>query len=484
MAIWRTVVGKMWLTIIGLVGVVITTLGLFLLQYIDLTIVADPVRVKHLFIYTGIIGFLLTTFFAFFLLTKITQPLREMKEAADRIAQGDYTTRVNIRSSDEIGELANTFNQMASELHTLIRDLQHERDHLSSVLRSMTDSVISFDAEGEVILTNPQGQNLLEDWSSVDWSDEDVVEQDAHVPGPLRETFRNVIKSGKEMTVKIHVKSGVWSVVITPLAAMESVRGAVAVLRDVTEEFRVDKMRKDFVANVSHEIRTPLSMVQGYSEALLDDIAASPEERKELVQVIHDESLRMGRLVKDLLDLARMEAGYLEMTFQPVDINNLLSRVHRKFAAIAKERSIVLTKSAHDPTLLLEAADGDRLEQVLTNLMDNALRHTPPGASIALIATRIEGVKGDFLELQVADEGQGIPREDLPYIFERFYKADKARKRETNAGTGLGLAIVKNLIDAHGGTIKAVSAPGKGTTFTIKLPVAVNRKRNSKAPRR
>lgn len=476
MAIWRSIVGKMWLTIIGLVAIVIMTLGLFLLEYIDLTF-ADPGQIKNLFIYAGIIGFLLTTFFAFFLLTKITQPLREMKDAANRIGQGDYSTRVAIRSSDEIGELANTFNQMASELNTLIRDLQHERDHLSSVLRSMTDSVISFDAEGEVILTNPQGQHLLDEWSSVDWLDEETPERDAHVPGPLREAFRVCMKSGKEMTVKVHVKSGVWSVVMTPLAATDSVRGVVAVLRDVTEEFRVDKMRKDFVANVSHEIRTPLSMVQGYSEALLDDIAASPEERRELVQVIHDESLRMGRLVKDLLDLARMEAGHLEMTFQPVDINSLLSRVYRKFAALAKERNINLTKSDENPALILEAGDGDRLEQVLTNLMDNALRHTPSGASITLDAARIDGAKGDYLEIKVADEGQGIPREDLPYIFERFYKADKARKRDTNTGgTGLGLAIVKNLIEAHTGTIQAISEQGKGTTFTIKLPVAANRK--------
>lgn len=483
MVIWRTIVGKMWLTIIGLVAIVIMTLGLFLLEYIDLTF-ADPVKIKHLFIYAGIIGFLLTTFFAFFLLTKITQPLREMKDAANRIGQGDYSTRVAIRSSDEIGELANTFNQMASELHTLIRDLQHERDHLSSVLRSMTDSVISFNADGEVILTNPQGQYLLEDWSSVDWSDGDAPERDAHIPGPLRDAFRECIKSGKEMTVKVHVKSGVWSVVMTPLAATDSVRGVVAVLRDVTEEFRVDKMRKDFVANVSHEIRTPLSMVQGYSEALLDDIAASPEERRELVQVIHDESLRMGRLVKDLLDLARMEAGYLEMTFQPVDINGLLSRVYRKFAAIAKERNIKLTKSEENSLLTLEAGDGDRLEQVLTNLMDNALRHTPSGASIALEAARVEGTNGSILELKVADEGQGIPREDLPYIFERFYKADKARKRDTNTGgTGLGLAIVKNLIEAHGGTIQAMSEQGAGTTFTIKLPVAANRKMLIQPPR-
>ncbi len=470
MAILRTVVGKMWLTIMGLVGVVIVTIGFFLLEYIDLTF-ADPVKIKHLFIYSGIVGFLLTTFFAFFLLTRITNPLREMKDAANRVAQGDYTTRVAIRSTDEIGELANTFNQMASELHTLIRDIQHERDHLSSVLRSMTDSVISFDSDGEVILTNPQGQQLLEDWKTVDWTEEDeeAQEEDVLIPGPLRETFRNVIASGKETIVKIHVKSGVWSVVMTPLVSNDSVRGAVAVLRDVTEEFRVDKMRKDFVANVSHEIRTPLSMVQGYSEALMDDIASTPDERRELVQVIHDESLRMGRLVKDLLDLARMEAGYLEMNFQPVDVNALASRVYRKFAALAKERQIKLTKSPDDPSLTLEAGDADRLEQVLTNLLDNALRHTPEGSSIALEAGRLSKVKGDWLELKVIDQGQGIPYEDLPYVFERFYKADKARKR--TGGTGLGLAIAKNLIVAHGGTISVASEPGSGTTFTILLPV-------------
>jgi len=474
MAIWRSVVGKLWLTIIALVAVVITTVGVFLLQYIDLQF-ADPNKIKHLFIYTGVVGFLLTTFFAFFLLTKITQPLREMKDAADRVAQGDYATRVTIRSSDEIGELANTFNQMASELDKLIRDLQHERDHLSSMLRSMTDAVISFDADGGIILTNPQGKSLLEDWSVLQWDEEEEAENRiGQVPGPLLETFHNVIGGGREMSAKIQVQSGVWSVVMAPLAAAESVRGAVAVLRDVTEEYRLDKLRKDFVANVSHEIRTPLSMVQGYSEALLDDIASTPEERQELVQVIHDESLRMGRLVKDLLDLARMEAGHLELTLQQVDVNALLGRVYRKFSALAKERGIALVRPEDDPSLSLQAADPDRLEQVLTNLLDNALRHTPAGASIRMDVQRKESSRGSrLLEFTVADEGIGIPSADLPYIFERFYKADKARKRESSGagGTGLGLAIVRNLVEAHGGKIRATSELGKGTTFTFTIPV-------------
>jgi len=469
MVIWRTVVGKLWLTIIGLVAVVISTVGVFLLQYIDITFI-DAVKIKHLFVYSGAVGFLLTTFFAFFLLTKITQPLREMKDAADQIAQGDYTARVAIRSSDEIGELANTFNSMASEIDSLIRILEHERDHLSSVLRSMTDAVISLSADGGVILTNPKGKHLLEQWNAAEWGDADG-ESKGEVPAPLLDTFRSVIRTGRELTNKIHVQSGVYSVVMTPLVSSEGIRGAVAVLRDVTEEFRVDKMRKDFVANISHEIRTPLSMVQGYSEALLDDIAASPEERRELVQVIHDESLRMGRLAADLLDLARMEAGYLEMNFQRLDVGALLSRVYRKFAALAKERGISLSLSMQQGDLALESADGDRLEQVLTNLLENAIRHTPAGAAIRLLADRTAGRHGDEIRLVVEDEGQGIPQEDLPYIFERFYKADKARKRDRNGGTGLGLAIVKNLVEAHGGAIAVSSEPGRGTSFTITLPV-------------
>ncbi|RUS48138.1 ATP-binding protein [Cohnella sp. AR92] len=472
MAIWRTVVGKLWLTIIALVAVVIIVIGLFLLNYIDLNFV-DSSKVKHLFIYAGAVGFLLTTFFAFFLLKKITQPIKEIKEAADLIVKGDFTTRVPIRSSDEIGELANTFNAMSSEIDSLIHILQHERDHLSSVLRSMTDAVISFNAEGKVILTNPQGKLLLNEWTASEWTEEEEY-REGEVPRPIQETFHEVIRQGMDMTSKVHVKNEVFSVVMTPLASAEGVRGAVAVFRNVTEEFKVEKLRTDFVANISHEIRTPLSMVQGYSEALLDDIVASPEERKELVQVIHDESLRMGRLVKDLLDLARMEAGHIELNAQALDVHQLMSRVYRKFAALTKDKGLNLVYEESKDKLILQAADGDRLEQVLTNLMDNAIRHTPANASIRMKADLVRGKRGNEVRIIVADEGQGIPAEDLPYIFERFYKADKARKRDSNGGsggTGLGLAIVSNLVEAHGGRIQAASEAGKGTTFTIDLPV-------------
>ncbi|SEB65446.1 ATP-binding protein [Paenibacillus sp. GP183] len=446
--------------------------------------------VLRLFIYVSIMGFLMTTFFAFFLFSRITRPLQQLNKAADLITQGEYGTRVPILSSDEIGELAKTFNHMGEELQDSIKALSQEKEHLSSVLRSMTDAVITLDAEGTVILTNPQGERIIQEWGQIHWAEPSDSLPDEYsresikpysgrggsydaqqIPEPLKPLFESVVVESMETTSKVHVLSGVWSVAMTPLYSRDQIRGAVAVLRDVTEEFRLDKLRKDFVANVSHELRTPLSMLQGYSEALLDDIAATPEERKELAQVIYDESLRMGRLVRDLLDLARMEAGHLELNFREVELTSLIKRMHRKFTVLAKESGITLAVVLPDHPLILHSADEDRLEQVLTNLLDNAFRHTPAGARIVVKAEPAVLREQPALRLEVTDEGQGIPAGDLPFIFERFYKADKARTRGlSTGGTGLGLAIVKNIVDSHHGTVNAQSTVGQGTTFTILLP--------------
>jgi two-component system sensor histidine kinase ResE len=471
----RSVVFKLWATIIGLVAVVLIILGMFLLQYIDLAFSNNAYNVKLLFVITGVIGFLLTTFFAFFLSFKITQPLLEMKRAADLIAQGDYRMRLPIRSTDEIGELAGTFNHMAAEVDKLIRDLQHEKEHLAGILRSMTDAVITFDARGQTIQSNPPGEAMLKRWSDIAWDGGPEADgRNGGVPGPLRELYAAVLREGRDMSGKVHVQNEVWSVVMAPLNSEQGVRGAVAVLRDVTEEFRLEKLRTDFIANVSHEIRTPLSMLQGYSEALLDDIAASPEEQRDIVRVIHDESVRMGRLVNDLLDLARMESGHFEIKQQMVNIGDLIRRVHRKFHVYTKERNIRLFHALPDKPLILKAADEDRLEQVLTNLLSNAIRHTPEGAAIEMAADEERADGSGWIRIVVRDEGKGISAEDLPYIFERFYKADKARKRGSDpgaGGTGLGLAIVKNIVEAHRGRISAESEVGRGTTFTLLLPV-------------
>ncbi|MFD0694875.1 ATP-binding protein [Paenibacillus sp. GCM10027628] len=444
----------------------------------------------RLFIYVSIVGFLMTTFFAFFLFSRITRPLQQLKKAADLITLGEYGTRVPILSKDEIGELAKTFNHMGGKMQESVRALSEEKEHLSSILRSMTDAVITLDADGSVMLTNPQGEKIVQEWGTIDWSDDEGSErfrkpdtslgdwgltsysklESEPIPVPLIPLFEAVVAESSEAASKLYVQNGVWSVAMTPLYSREQVRGAVAVLRNVTEEERLDKLRKDFVANVSHELRTPLSMLQGYSEALLDDIASSPEERKEMAQVIHDESLRMGRLVRDLLDLARMEAGHLELYFREVEVDSLVKRMHRKFTVLAKERGIALSAELPEQPLILQRADEDRLEQVLTNLLDNAFRHTVGGARIAVKAEPAVYKDQPAIRIEVTDEGKGIPADDLPYIFERFYKADKARTRGSSGGTGLGLAIVKNIIDAHQGSVTAQSSLGQGTTFTILLP--------------
>lgn len=482
MALLRSVVGKLWATIILLVAFVLFLLSFFLLPYIDISFTNNSYEIKRLFVIVAIIGFALTTFFAFFLSTKITQPLLQLKRAADLITEGKYDTKVTIHSNDEIGQLAAAFNLMGEKLEGTIRDLNYEKEHLASILGSMTDAVVTFRADGTIISSNPHGERMLQSWrallpsgsdgSAAPDSETTVGGGEERIPEPLEEVFGAVVDEEKEVTTRLHVGNGVWSVVMSPLYTSGVLRGAVAVLRDVTDEARLEKLRKDFVANVSHELRTPLSMLQGYSEALLDDIAATPEERREMAQVIYEESLRMGRLVQDLLDLARLEAGRLELSEARTPLVPLLERVSRKFTGLARERGIDfrLDLRSAPEALVLESADADKLEQVLTNLLDNAFRHTPAGKGVLLAAERLELEVGPAVRLIVMDEGDGIPEEDVPYIFERFYKADKSRKRAS--GTGLGLAIVKSLVDAHRGTVAVASKVGQGTTFTVTLPVA------------
>ncbi|QDS34544.1 ATP-binding protein [Brevibacillus brevis] len=416
-------------------------------------------EVRFLIFVVGVIGFVSTTVFAFFLSSRLTIPLRQMKETAHRIAEGDFHAEIPIRTQDETGELAASFNTMASKLNQLVDALSKEKEQLASVLRSMVDGVVMIDVSGKLAVTNPPAERFLRDWD-FEHSDE---------PVPLFLFYQQVLQTGQEVTEDIPVQGRIWSVVMVPLNDRDQIRGAVAVLRDITQERKLDKMRNDFVANVSHELRTPLSMLQGYSEAIVDDIVATPEEHKELAQIIYDESARMTKLVNELLSLARMEAGHVELFQETMELRPYLERIQRKFTNLAREREIHLfleVSTTHTHVFI----DPDRMEQVLTNLIDNALRHTPSGGSVTIRA------RGDkTLLVEISDTGSGIPQEDLPFVFERFYKADKARTRGRLGGTGLGLAIAKNLVEAHGGTISVQSKLGEGTTFTIAMMLHKNK---------
>jgi two-component system sensor histidine kinase ResE len=203
---------------------------------------------------------------------------------------------------------------------------------------------------------------------------------------------------------------------------------------------------------------------------LLDDIAGTVEERQELAQIILDESLRMGRLVKNLLDLARMEAGHLEMNCLDVNMSDLILRVVRKFSAMTKDHEIKMEHNLSESNLVIHCGDEDRLEQVLTNLIENALRHSPNGSQIEIRGSRVPYKDDQAVHVEIKDQGAGIASEDLAYIFERFYKADKARTRAVSGGTGLGLSIVRNIVEAHGGSVHAHSVLGQGATFSFNIP--------------
>ncbi|MBM7648030.1 two-component system sensor histidine kinase ResE [Bacillus ectoiniformans] len=406
------------------------------------------------------IAIVLTTIFAFFLSTRITAPLRKMREAATELTKGKFDTKVPILTTDEIGALATSFNQMAKQLNYNIHALNQEKEQLASILSSMADGVITFNRDGTILITNPPAERFLQNWH---FQKESEHHEEA-VPTLVNGLLTQAVETEKEQVGELSLQGRSYVVIVSPLYNAKSVRGAVAVVRDMTEERRLDKLRKDFIANVSHELRTPISMLQGYSEAIVDDIAATEEEKRDIAKIIHDESLRMGRLVNDLLDLARMEAGHITLSMEDMELHPFLKRVTNKFQGIAKEKQIELTWSFPDEDSILKI-DPDRIEQVLTNLIDNALRHTPEHGFVKVIHEE----QPDGHHICIEDSGAGISEDDLPFVFERFYKADKARTRG-RSGTGLGLSIAKNIVEAHKGSIKVQSKLGQGTTFSFILP--------------
>ncbi len=415
---------------------------------------------KFILVAAGL-AIVLTTFFAFFLSTRINAPLRKMKEAAFEVARGKFDTKVPILTHDEIGELAIAFNQMGRQLQFNLNALSQEKELLASILSAMADGVITFNRDGTIVMTNPPAELFLQNWYFEKKNQENSLDA---VPSKVMELFELAVSTEKEQIGEITLQGHYWVMIVSPLYSQKVIRGAVAVVRDMTEERQLDKMRSDFIANVSHELRTPIAMMQGYSEAIVDDIAQTDEEKKEMATIIYDESLRMGRLVNELLDLARMESGYFELSDEEVELQPFFQRILRKFQGLSKGKNVEVTfqSNSHIEYFVF---DSDRIEQVLTNLIDNAIRHTPSGGSV-MITKQMEE-RG--LYLSVEDTGSGIPEEDLPFVFERFYKADKARTRG-KSGTGLGLAIAKNIVETHGGSITVQSKLGQGTIFSFLIP--------------
>ncbi|MDQ0427621.1 two-component system sensor histidine kinase ResE [Planomicrobium stackebrandtii] len=418
-------------------------------------------RTTNIVFLSAFIALLLTTFFAFFLSSRITSPLRKMREGAFELAKGNFDTKVRATSSDEIGQLATAFNQMGRQLKHHVEVINQEKEQLSSILTSMADAVITFNQDKTVLLSNPPAEKLMQQWVFKNGSTEAQP-----LPAEMLHMLDHVLVFEEEIEEELEIEGAYYAINFSPLYSGASIRGAVAVLHNMTEQHRLEKLREDFIANVSHELRTPIAMLQGYSEAILDDVGATEEERREMTKIIYEESQRMGRLVTDLLNLARMESGHMRIYKEIVQLNNAIERMTLKFSQIAKDSGVQLTFETTLDDWAASEIDEDRIEQVMTNLIDNAIRHTPKEGQVVV---RVEQQQ-EYAKISINDNGIGISEKDLEFVFERFYKADKARTLGTG-GTGLGLAIASNIIKVHEGKIFAESTVGQGTSFVFLLPL-------------
>jgi two-component system, OmpR family, phosphate regulon sensor histidine kinase PhoR len=455
----------------------------------------------------GITGFLAMAL-AFWLARRITSPIQELTDGAERIAAGDYGHKVYAGGADEIRTLARAFNHMSERLASQFAELDEERQQLRAILSGMIEGVVALDAEQRILFANERALALL------DLNGQAVIGRKMWEVVRLRgltELVRKAMVELESCREELTWSGPAARSLTAHVARLQGnvARGAVLVLHDTTELRRLEQLRQDFVANVSHELKTPLSVIQVCIETLLDGAADDPAHRNQFLTRIGDEGHRLHSLILDLLSLARIESGAEAFVFQPIALAEAVTACLERHVARASSKQLRLEiefngrtsvfssneeetspKSAvkspesgvRSPVSELEFHAGDdeyqgsevvawgdeeAVDQILDNLVDNALKYTPEGGRIRV---RWYGQDGHVC-LEVEDTGIGIPERDIPRVFERFYRVDKARSRELG-GTGLGLSIVKHLAQGMHGSVRASSVVGQGSTFQVRLPRA------------
>ncbi|WP_176786492.1 ATP-binding protein [Thermoactinomyces sp. DSM 45892] len=393
----------------------------------------------------------------------ITVPVKEIKEQATAMAEGDFNRRVDVRSTDEIGKLAKAFNHLASHLRTALTQKEEEKEKLETVLSDMSDGVIATNRSGAIIVKNERSEQILNQEIKLGEMLNSVLPLSEPVQFPITQELHNLIRvQHDDQDDPLYIK-----LTFTPLKQKRNkATGTIVVLKDVTEEERLDRQRKEFVANVSHELRTPLTTIKSYLEALEDGALEQPELAVRFLQVSRTEADRMTRLINDLLQLSRLDAKQSRFDKKIMYLEDVLEDVADRFIFQCKQKAIKLTLRHAEDELPRIYADRDKLDQVLDNLLSNAVKFTPQGGAVT-ISSRLRS--DGLIEVAITDTGMGIPKKDLERIFERFYRVDKARARE-QGGTGLGLAIVQEIIKAHEGIVWIESKEQKGTTVFVALP--------------
>jgi two-component system phosphate regulon sensor histidine kinase PhoR len=381
---------------------------------------------------------------------------------ARRYAAGDFSAPARDQGGDELGTVARVLDDTARELGRRMTELSQDRARMEAILAGMLEGVLVVNAEGRIILANDAARRLARPDGIVAGRHYGEVVRHPDIGAMLGRALNGQTPDGIEFSPLRDPNRTI--VARAAPVTTEGAPGAVLVLHDITDLRRADRMRRDFVANVSHELRTPLTAIQGYVEALQDEVPPEPEEAARFLEIIARQANRMERLVRDLLRLARLEAGQEPVESSQTDVEALFTDVVTELEGALEARSqrVVTAIGPEADRLHVDAA---KLHDALRNLVENAIAYAPPSTTITLASSRV----GDEVVVTVADEGPGIPEADVSRIFERFYRVDKARSRESG-GTGLGLAIVKHLVGILGGDVKAANLPAGGAIFTVRLP--------------
>ncbi|WP_369901598.1 cell wall metabolism sensor histidine kinase WalK [Bacillus manliponensis] len=420
--------------------------------------------INQIFATGTVIALVITAILGMLLAKTITRPISDMRRQAIEMARGNYSRKVKVHGNDEIGQLSLAFNNLSKKLQQARSSTESERRKLSSVLSHMTDGVIATDRNGDIILLNDPAEKML-NVSRETALDQSVLEvlgiQEEFTLDNLYEEPDSVLLDFSTRTEPYILRAS-FSVIQKETG---KANGLIAVLYDVTEQERIDRERREFVANVSHELRTPLTTMRSYLEALTEGAWQDQNIAPQFLSVTQDETERMIRLVNALLQLSKLDSTEHRLMKEWVDFTEFFNNIIDRFE-MSKEQNVFFKRSFSKKSRFIEM-DEDKITQVLYNIISNALKYSPEGGTVTYRLRDRE----DMLEISISDQGMGIPKENVEKIFERFYRVDKARSRQLG-GTGLGLAIAKEMIEAHGGSVWAKSEEGKGTTIYFTLPMA------------
>jgi two-component system phosphate regulon sensor histidine kinase PhoR len=388
--------------------------------------------------------------------------LQEMMDAARQFSAGQLSARLPVRRYDELGELASIINHSADQLQGRMAEIARDRRRIDAILSAMDDGLLAVDHRGTVVLANPSLTRALDLREPVGRHYLEVLRQ-REVGTLVEDVLRNGQRRETEVEI-LHLRR-VFAIAAVPFPGEEgSPPGVVLTFNDTTERHRLERIRRDFVANASHELRTPLTSIRGFVEALEDGALGEPETARRFLGKIRTHADRMTTLVEDLLELSRLESGDREPEWGDTQPAEVAAAVAASLAGLASRKDIRLRHL--DGGAPGVRTDAERLRRILENLVDNAVKYTPEGGHVEV--TTSPGPDGGA-RVEVADDGPGIAAEHLSRVFERFYRVDKARSRELG-GTGLGLSIVKHLADSLGASVSVQSEPGKGSKFTLSLP--------------